>query len=88
MNDLIVIVAAKTGIRRADVREIIDAAFANISTIMANDDSVLITGFGKFSAKESAARKGRNPMTGEPIDIPAKKKIKFTPAKVLKEMVL
>ena len=54
---------------------------------LSNEGSVQIIGFGSFSIKERAARKGRNPKTGEEIDIKASKTIKFRPGKKLKEFV-
>jgi DNA-binding protein HU-beta len=46
-----------------------------------------LPGFGKFKVKESAAREGRNPSTGEAIKIPASKKLSFTPAKAVKDQL-
>ncbi|MBT3368817.1 MAG: HU family DNA-binding protein, partial [Nitrospina sp.] len=50
-------------------------------------DSVSLIGFGSFKVVDRAAREGRNPSTGEKIQIPASKAVKFTPSKVLKERV-
>jgi DNA-binding protein HU-beta len=54
---------------------------------MALDKKITLMGFGSFQAKERAARTGRNPRTGEPIDIPAMKAPTFTAAKALKDFV-
>ena len=59
------------------VGAIIDAAM--------RDEEVSLSGFGKFKVKESAAREGRNPATGETIQIAAAKKLSFTPAKAVKD---
>ncbi len=52
-----------------------------------NGKKVSLIGFGSFSVSERNARKGRNPQTGEEMEIPASKTVKFTPAKGLKETV-
>jgi len=67
--------------------EIVNTVFAIISETLAKGESVIITDFGKFEAVPTKARTGRNPKTGEPVKIPAKKVIKFRPGKGLKEQV-
>ena len=52
---------------------------------LADGESISFTGFGTFKVVERAARKGRNPRTGQEIDIPASKVAKFTPGKILKD---
>jgi len=56
-----------------------------VSDAVAKGDEVSISGFGKFKVKESAAREGRNPSTGETIQIAASKKLGFSPAKAVKD---
>ena len=51
-------------------------------------DRVALIGFGTFSISQRKARNGRNPQTGEPIKIPARRKVAFTPAKTFKESIL
>lgn len=58
-----------------------------IASVLKFGDNLNIKGFGTFKVEERAARKGRNPSTGQEIDIPASKTIKFTPSPVLKEEV-
>ena len=65
--------------------EIVNTVFAIISETLAKGESVIITGFGKFESVTTKARTGRNPKTGEPVEIPAKTAIKFRPGKNLKE---
>jgi DNA-binding protein HU-beta len=67
--------------------EWIRGIFAVIHELMAEGEDVAIPGFGKFSIVERAPRTGRNPQTGKAMKIPAKKVVKFTPAKFLKEAV-
>lgn len=62
-----------------------NAVFSCLSDIFKKGDSVAIKGFGTFKIIERSARKGRNPATGESIDIPASKTIRFTPAAALKD---
>ena len=59
--------------------------FAIISEGLKQGDSVSISGFGSFKVVNRKARKGRNPQTGEALQIPASKAVKFTPSKALKE---
>lgn len=68
-------------------KEIIDEVFNIISERLHQDDIVSISGFGKFYTKISAARTGRNPKTGELVNIPEKRVVKFTVAKQLKEFI-
>lgn len=68
-------------------KEIVDEVFNIISERLHQDDVVSISGFGKFSTKVSAARTGRNPKTGESVDIPEKRVVKFIVAKQLKEFI-
>jgi DNA-binding protein HU-beta len=66
-----------------------EAAYNGLFVILAETlkkgDAVAISGFGSFKAVERKARKGRNPRTGQEIQIPASKAVKFTPGKSLKE---
>ena len=65
-------------------REIVDSVFDMITTSVQNGEEVSLFGFGKFRVAERAARKGRNPRTGEAVKIAASKNLKFTPARPLK----
>lgn len=81
-------VAEKTGKSKSEVAEMVDAVFDTITSTMVSGDSVNITGFGIFRVSDRKAREGRNPRTGETIQIPAKKAPKFRAGKVLKEAVM
>lgn len=72
---------------RTKAENALDAVIECVREALAQGDSVTFTGFGSFKVVERAARKGRNPHTGEEIDIPAGKVVKFTPGKVLKSAV-
>lgn len=68
-------------------KTILETTLQTIADVLAEGDSVEIMGFGKFVVVGREARKGRNPKTGEEIDIPAKNAIKFVPAGALKDAV-
>lgn len=63
----------------------VSAVVGSIAAAMTRGEDVAIFGFGKFSVKERAASKGRNPRTGEPMDVKASKKVVFTTSKRLKD---
>lgn len=67
--------------------EAVDAVFEAITRQVQGGDRCTIPGFGSFQVTERAARKGRNPSTGETIDIPASKSVRFKAGKDLKESV-
>jgi DNA-binding protein HU-beta len=62
-----------------------DGLFAILAETLKKGDAIAISGFGSFKVVERKARKGRNPRTGEEINIPASRAVKFTPGKALKE---
>jgi len=79
------IVAASLDLSKADAKKAVDAVFAAIADAAAKGDEVSINGFGKFKVKATPAREGRNPSTGETIQIKAAKKLTFGPAKAVKD---
>ncbi|MEC0181811.1 HU family DNA-binding protein [Paenibacillus peoriae] len=84
-TDLINQVAESTELSKKDVTKAIDAVFEAISGALQNGDKVQLVGFGNFEVRERSARKGRNPQTGEEIEIPASKIPAFKPGKALKD---
>lgn len=86
-TDLIALVSEKTGQSRAVVGGVIDAAFEAIGDAVATGQQAAFIGFGTFSTVERPARTGRNPKTGEPLQIAASIAPKFTPGSVLKAKV-
>lgn len=72
-------------ISKSDARKIVDALLASIVEAAAKGEEVSLAGFGKFKVKDSPAREGRNPSTGETIQIAAAKKLTFVPAKAVKD---
>jgi DNA-binding protein HU-beta len=85
-GDLINEVAKVVSIKK-EAQEAVDCVFSSITKAMKTGDTVTLVGFGTFKVVERKARKGRNPQTGEEIDIKASKAPKFTPGKALKEAV-
>ena len=86
-GELIEAVADSAGISRADASKAVDAVFDSITAALANSGSVSLLGFGTFSVKARAARTGRNPRTGEPIQIAASNVPGFKAGKALKDAV-
>ena len=80
-------VAARANISKSDATDAVDAVFDSIESALANGESVSIIGFGTFSVSNRAARTGRNPRTGETIQIAASRAAKFKAGKALKDAV-
>ena len=78
-------VATSLGLSKAEGKKAVDAVIAAIADAAANGEEVSISGFGKFKVSTSAAREGRNPSTGETMQIAAKKKLGFSAAKAVKD---
>lgn len=86
-QDLISAVASESDISKAKAALAVDAVMNAIKGTLKSGDSVRLVGFGTFSVSDRAATTGRNPRTGEKIDIPASKQPKFKAGKELKEAV-
>ncbi|WP_375284591.1 HU family DNA-binding protein [Sphingobium yanoikuyae] len=84
-TELVEAVATAQGVTKTDVKKILDGLVEAIATAAAKGEEISINGFGKFKVKESPAREGRNPRTGEPMSIAASRKLGFTPAKAIKD---
>jgi DNA-binding protein HU-beta len=84
-SDLINKVAEASELSKKDATKAVDAVFDAISEALQNGEKVQLVGFGNFEVRERAARKGRNPQTGEEIDIPASKVPAFKPGKALRD---
>ena len=82
--DLVDILVERHELTRAFARELVDDVLGSITDAAQRGEEVSLFGFGKFKVTERAARKGRNPRTGEPVKIAATKTLKFTPARSLK----
>ncbi|MBD2869649.1 HU family DNA-binding protein [Paenibacillus arenilitoris] len=86
-TDLIAKVAELTDLSKKDATKAVDAVFDAISDALQGGDKVQLVGFGNFEVRERQARKGRNPQTGEEIEIAASKTPAFKPGKSLKDLV-
>ena len=86
-TQLVNAVAEKTGLKKKDAEVALAAVLDSIEAALVKEDKVQIFGFGTFTVEKRAARQGRNPATGETIEIAASKQIKFAPASVLKAKV-
>ena len=86
-TELINVVVAESGVSKKDAEAVVAATLNAITEALKAGDKVQLIGFGNFEVKDVAAREGRNPKTGETIEIPACKKPSFTAAKALKDAV-
>ena len=85
--DLVAAVAAKTKMTQTAVDSVISVALDTIVDAVAAGDKVTLTGFGSFEKRTRAARQGRNPQTGQVIEIPAGNAPAFTAGKAFKDSV-
>ena len=85
--DLVPKAAEKSGVTKKDAEKAVAGIFAAVQEALAAGDKVQVLGFGTFEVKERAARTGRNPQTGEELQIAASKNPSFKPGKALKEAV-
>jgi len=83
--ELIEKIAAGAGLSKADASRALDSTLDAIKASLKKDQKVTLVGFGTYSVSKRKARKGRNPRTGEVINIPAAKTPKFTSGKALKD---
>lgn len=86
-NDLIASVSTAAGLSKADGAGAVDAVLDSITSALASGGEVRLVGFGTFSVAQRRATTGRNPRTGEAIQIPASKQAKFKAGKALKDSV-
>lgn len=85
--DLVNAVAKEANLSKKNANAAVDAVVASIKTSLENGEEVTLTGFGKFEVRDRAARKGRNPQTGEELEIPATKVPAFKAGKLLRVAV-
>lgn len=86
-SELIDAIAASADLPKAAAGRALDSALEAVTTALQKGESVALVGFGTFSVKERAARTGRNPQTGAPIQIEAATLPTFKPGKALKDAV-
>src|SRR5438477_12385520 len=86
-SDLVDAISGKVSLPKGQVQQMVDDVFELIAEGRSKGEKIDLRGFGTFSVRDSAARTGRNPQTGEPISIPARRVPGFKPGKELKERV-
>lgn len=86
-TELVANVAEKAGLTKKDAEKAVNALLESIQGALVQGDKVQVIGFGTFEVKERAARMGRNPRTGQDIEIPASKNPVFKAGKALKDAV-
>ena len=86
-QELINKIAENTGMTKRDSKAFLEGTLEAILSGVMEDGEVRLTGFGTFKLNEYAAREGFNPSTGEPMMIPAKKRMTFACSKAVKDMV-
>ena len=82
-TDLVAKIAEGAGLSKVDAKKALEATLDAITSAVKKDDKVVLVGFGTFAVQKRAARKGVNVLTKKPINIPAKKVVKFKAGKEL-----
>ncbi len=85
--DLVDAVADKSGLTKKDSKKAVDAVIESIQETLSSNEKVSLKGFGTFDVRRRSARKGRNPATGEEMEIPATYVPGFRAGKTLKETI-
>ena len=86
-GELVDAVAKDAGISKSEAQAAVDSVVDNVTAALKQGSKVTLVGFGTFATSDRSAREGRNPQTGKPIKIPAKKVAKFAPGKALKDAI-
>ncbi|HEX9874342.1 MAG TPA: integration host factor subunit alpha [Deferrimonas sp.] len=85
--DLIESVYLKTGFSKKESAEIVEMVFDLMKNTLEDGDKIKIAGFGNFVVKDKATRRGRNPQTGDEIEISSRRILTFKPSQVLKSAI-
>ncbi len=86
-TELIAAAAEQAGMTKKDTEKVLNAALDAIAAALAKNDKVQVSGFGIFEVKEREARTGRNPQTGEAMEIAASRTPSFKASKTLKDAI-
>ena len=86
-SEFIEVIGHKTGLSKVQSTQAINAVMEIVNETLQKGEDVVLVGFGTFTVKERAARTGRNPKTGEPLEIAASKVPSFKAGKALKDAV-
>ena len=85
--DIVEKVYLKTGFSKKESAEIVEKVFDLVKTTVAKGEKIKLAGFGNFVVKEKSTRRGRNPQTGEEIEISSRRILTFKPSQVLKAAI-
>ena len=85
--DLVEKVAKEADMTKKDAEQLVEIIFDSITGSLNKGEKIELRGFGSFRVRERGARRGRNPKTGDPVSIPAKRVPYFKPGKELKELI-
>ena len=85
--ELVEDVARAAELTKKDAERLVEIVFESIIETLNSGEKIELRGFGSFRVRERGARRGRNPKTGDPVDIPAKRVPYFKPGKELKELI-
>lgn len=85
--DLVEKVAKEADMTKKDAEKLVEIIFDSIVSTLNEGEKIELRGFGSFRVRERNARKGRNPKTGEAVNIPAKRVAYFKPGKDLKDLI-
>jgi len=86
-SEMISVIAEKTGVSKTEAEKVFNATFDMFKEELAKGEKVSVAGFGTFKISERAAREGRNPLTGEKLQIAASKSVSFKAGTELKKVV-
>lgn len=86
-SELVAVMAKRAGLSQNEAERALDAFWETVCEALRDGEKIQLVGYGTFEVRERAARTGRNPQTGETIDIPAGRAPAFKPGKILKEIV-
>ena len=86
-SDIVEDLNNEIGLNKREAKELVDSLFNNIKNKLENGEEVKLTGFGNFQLKDKTSRPGRNPRTGEDVEISARKVVTFKSGQKLKEAV-
>ena len=86
-SELVAKIAEAHSVSKTQAQAIVDSMLKTIVSAAANGEEISLPGFGKFKVKETPEREGRNPSSGEKINIAASRKLTYSPAKAVKELL-
>src|SRR6202046_829777 len=86
-SELVRVLAEDFELPRRQVNDLVEGLLDKITEVLKSGDKVALTPFGQFRIRDRAARIARNPQTGEPVNVPAKRVLRFTAGRTLKEAV-